>query len=105
MPTANENKRLWEHDFQWTYEGDEWSESWGGPTMQWYGSILPRIHDFVPTGQILEIACGYGRWTQYLKELCQELTVVDLAERCVEACKTRFADSTNITYYVNDGKS
>ena len=40
----------------------------GRADAQWYGSLLPRIHRFLPTGQVLEIACGYGRWTQYLKD-------------------------------------
>lgn len=105
MPSVTENKRLWDEDFEWTHRGDEWSETWGGPSMQWYGSILPRIHSFVPTGRILEIACGYGRWTQFLKDLCSDLTVIDLAEECVAACRKRFADSSNIEYHVNDGSS
>jgi SAM-dependent methyltransferase len=105
MPTVTENKRLWDQDFAWTQRGDEWSDSWGGPSMQWYGSILPRIHRFVPTGRILEIACGFGRWTQFLKDSCQALTVVDLAEECIAACRERFVSSTNIEYHVNDGTS
>ncbi len=38
-----------------------------------------------PPATILEIAPGYGRWTQYLKDLCDQLVVVDLAERCIDA--------------------
>ena len=105
MPTVTENKQLWDEDFAWTQRGDEWSDSWGGPSMQWYGSILPRIHRFVPTGRILEIACGFGRWTQFLKDSCEALTVVDLAEECIAACRERFASSTNIEDHVNDGTS
>ena len=30
---------------------------------QWFGLIFPRIHAFLPTGTILEIAPGFGRWT------------------------------------------
>ena len=73
--------------------------------MQWYGTILPRIHRFVPTGNILEIACGYGRWTQFLRNLCQNLVVVDLSEECIQACRQRFSESSNIEYHLNDGKS
>jgi ubiquinone/menaquinone biosynthesis C-methylase UbiE len=67
--------------------------------------LLPRIHRFVPTGAILEIAPGFGRWTDYLKELCRQLTVVDLTPKCIEACRTRFAHVKHISYHVNDGKS
>jgi len=40
----------------------------------------------------LEIAPGHGRWTQFLQRLCQSLVAVDISEKCVEHCKTRFAD-------------
>ncbi len=73
--------------------------------MQWYGTILPRIQSHVPANRILEIACGYGRWTQYLKDLCSHLTVVDLSEECIQACRQRFPESVHIEYHVNDGKS
>lgn len=73
--------------------------------MQWYGSILPRIHARVPARTILEIACGYGRWTQFLKGLCDQLIVIDVSERCIQACKDRFADCSHISYVLNDGKS
>jgi len=73
--------------------------------MQWYGSILPRIQRFVPTNTILEIACGYGRWTQFLHDLSDSLIVVDFSEDCIQACRRRFAHSSRIAYYVNDGTS
>ena len=105
MPTVNFNKKKWDGDYQWTNRGDEWSALWGGPSMQWYGTILPRIQSFIPTDSILEIACGYGRWTQFLKDMCQNLTVIDLSEECIQACEQRFSDCSNIVYHVNDGKS
>ena len=73
--------------------------------MQWYGSLLPRIKVHIPTNSILEIACGYGRWTQYLKDQCEKLIAIDLSEECIQACKERFSESRNIQYHVNDGKS
>lgn len=73
--------------------------------MQWYGTIFPRIQSHVPTDRILEIACGYGRWTQYLKDLCKNLVAIDLSEECIQACKQRFSESSHIEYHVNDGIS
>jgi SAM-dependent methyltransferase len=72
--------------------------------MQWFGAILPRIHHFVPTNRILELAPGYGRWTKFLKGLCSELEVVDLSAECIDACKQRFRESSNIRYWINDGR-
>ena len=105
MPTLDDNKKTWDGIYDWSKLGDEWSESWGGPIMQWYGTILPRIHHFLPTGNVLEIACGYGRWTHFLKDLCKTLEVLDLSDECIQACRKRFSDSVNIKYHLNDGKS
>ncbi len=105
MPKVEWNKKAWDGAYDWQHQGDEWSQTWGGPCMQWYGTILPRIHAFVPAPTILEIAPGYGRWTQFLKGLCDRLIVVDLSESCIEACRQRFSDSSHISYHVNDGMS
>lgn len=105
MPTVDENKQWWDEGYPWQQGGDEWSRAWGGVDMQWHAAILPRIHAFVPTGTILEIAPGYGRWTQYLKDLCNQLTVVDLSANAIEQCRQRFANASNIDYHVNDGSS
>ncbi len=105
MPTVDDNKENWDGRYQWVNKGDEWSTAWGGPSMQWYGTILPRIQNFLPTDSILEIACGYGRWTQFLKDMCSNLTVIDISEDCIQACRQRFSEYNNIEYHVNDGKS
>jgi len=105
MATVDENKAYWGSRYDWPESGDEWSIGWGGPVMQWHGTIFPRINSFLPCENILEIACGHGRWTQFLKDLCSQLTVVDLSEQCIDACKERFSESKNITYHVNDGQS
>lgn len=105
MPTIEHNKKMWGETYAWSRQGDEWSEPWGGVDAHWYGAILPRIHAFLPAGNILEIAPGFGRWTQYLKNQCDQLTVVDLNSNCIERCKERFSGARNIAYHVNDGTS
>ena len=105
MPTIEENKAKWDGTYDWQQAGDEWSVVWGGTQMQWYGTLLPRIHPFLPAGTILEIAPGFGRWTQFLKDHCEQMIVVDLSEKCIHACQQRFKDCTHISYYVNDGRS
>ena len=105
MANIEENLAVWESSWDWSAGGDEWSSWWGGTPALWHGALLPRIHAFVPTGTVLEIAPGFGRWTHYLKDLCERLVVVDLTERCIDHCRERFADATNIEYHVNDGRS
>jgi SAM-dependent methyltransferase len=104
MAEIEENREVW-RGWDWSQRGDEWSGWWGGTEAMWFGALLPRIHSFVPSGTILEIAPGYGRWTQYLKDLCERLVVVDLDERCIAHCRERFAAHRHIEYHVNDGRS
>jgi 2-polyprenyl-3-methyl-5-hydroxy-6-metoxy-1,4-benzoquinol methylase len=105
MPTIEENQQTWDGSYAWEQQGDEWSLFWGSAEAQWVGSILPRIHGLISTGTILEIAPGFGRWTDYLRKYCEQLVVVDLSEKCIKACQQRFAAENNISYHVNDGKS
>ena len=105
MPTLEENKLAWDSTYPWIQQGEEWSWEWGGAEAQWYGSILPRIHAFIPAGTILEIAPGFGRWTHFLKASCDSLIGVDLGENCIRACRQRFAAERHLSFHVNDGKS
>src|SRR4051812_19821486 len=91
--------------YEWKDAGEEWSEPWGTSAAQWTGAVLPRIQRFLPTGTILEIGPGYGRWTHYLKDYSQRLFAVDRAAQCVEACQQRFANDNRISCYVNQGGS
>ena len=77
MPTIERNKELWDGLYHWSEMGDEWSKQWGCPYMQWYGMLLPRIHSFLPAKTILEIAPGYGRWTQFLKDYWTSPEIAD----------------------------
>ncbi len=105
MPSVETNRAVWGHDYEWPQQGDEWSAPWGSASTQWHCVILPRIRAFLPAKTVLEIAPGYGRWTQFLQTQAQKLVVVDLSDSCIEVCKNRFAEATNISYYVNDGTS
>ena len=105
MPDIEENREIWTQVWDWSAEGDEWSAWWGGTRAMWFGALLPRLHAFVPTGTILEIAPGYGRWTQHLAGLCDRLIGVDLSENCVEHCRQRFAGAPHVEFFANDGTS
>jgi SAM-dependent methyltransferase len=105
MADVDRNLAVWDATWEWSDRGDEWSAWWGGTRALWFGALVPRIHAFIPAGTILEIGPGFGRWTQFLKDACDRLVIVDLAERCIDHCRERFADATNIEYHVNDGRS
>jgi SAM-dependent methyltransferase len=105
MAEVEQNLENWSSEWDWSHEGDEWSAAWGDTPALWHGALLPRIHAFLPAATVLEIAPGYGRWTQYLKDLAERLVIVDLTQGCIDHCRGRFAAATNIDYHVNDGRS
>lgn len=105
MGDLDQLKAVFDGTWDWSTGGEEWSASWGGTPALWHGSLLPRLHPYVPAGRVLEIAPGHGRITHYLKDLAGELVLVDLAERCIEHCRQRFADQRHLRYHVNDGRS
>jgi SAM-dependent methyltransferase len=105
MADLNWNKSTWETDYDWGEAGEEWSTAWGGSEAHWFGSIYPRLHRFLPAQRILEIAPGFGRWTKLLIPLCTEFVGIDLSEKCIDACRNRFASATHARFFANDGYS
>jgi 2-polyprenyl-3-methyl-5-hydroxy-6-metoxy-1,4-benzoquinol methylase len=104
MPDVASNRKVW-NEWQWSPDAEDWSIGCGNSETQWFFSIFPRIHAFLPTSTILEIAPGGGRWTKFLKNYCDQLIAVDIAETCIELCRKRFAGEHHLTFYLNDGKS
>ena len=84
--------------------GEEWSQPSGNSAAQWAGTIFPH-RDRLPADTILEIAPGFGRWTNYLKDYCNELWAVDKSSDCIEACQQRFASVSHVRCFLNDGRS
>ncbi len=105
MPDLNWNKTTWDSTYGWQGRGEEWSVAWGGSEAQWFGSIYPRLHRFLPARRILEIAPGFGRWTKFLVPACDEFVGIDLSAKCIEACCQRFSDARHARFFTNDGFS
>ena len=105
MPELEENITYWERDFHWRHGGDEWSDWWGSPEAQWRATVWPRVRAYLPAQRAVEIAPGFGRWTEFLREHCDELIGVDVAEKCVKACRRRFRRDRRLTFFANDGRS
>jgi SAM-dependent methyltransferase len=105
VPDINWNKTTWGSTYAWPGGGEEWSVAWGGSEAQWFGAIYPRLHRFLPAKRILEIAPGFGRWTNYLLPACDELVGVDLSAKCIDACRQRFAAAKHASFFNNDGYS
>jgi SAM-dependent methyltransferase len=104
VPSIDHQRKTWD-EHPWLGRGEGWSRVWGGSAYQWWGSLYPRLREFLPTGTVLEIAVGYGRWTRYLLHVSDRLIGVDLVEKCVENCRERFAEFPQATFHLNDGTS
>jgi SAM-dependent methyltransferase len=105
VPDLEWNKVRWNDEHPWPESGDEWSAGWGGPRPQWYGAIYPRIARWLPAGRVLEIAPGFGRWTQFLLRHAGAYQGVELSPKCVARCRQRFAAYDRAHFFQNDGVS
>lgn len=105
MPGLNWNRQRWGIDYHWNDGGEEWSGPWGNSHAQWFGTILPRIHRYLPARSIVEIAPGHGRWTGFLLSQCDAYLGVDLNDSCTMACRERFATVAHASFATNDGLS
>jgi SAM-dependent methyltransferase len=104
MPSLDLNKRLWTR-YNWSRAGEEWSVNWGDSCNLWNTVLMPRIGSFLGVGRVVEIGPGYGRLTAFLKEHCESLVLVDVAENCIEFCRRRFVADRHLEYVVSDGRS
>jgi SAM-dependent methyltransferase len=105
MPDLDENIAYWNKQFHWRYGGDEWSNWWGSPRAEWEATVFPRVAGYLPVFRIVEIAPGFGRWTEFLRDYADELIGVDVAKRCVKACRRRFRGDRRLRFAVNDGRT
>ncbi len=105
MPDIKRNLEIWQEEYDWGDRGDNWSSAWGGPESQWFCTLMPRLRAFLPAPTVLEIAPGYGRWTQFLRPLASHLIAVDMTPRCIEGCRQRFGNDPHMEFHVNDGMS
>jgi SAM-dependent methyltransferase len=75
--------------------------------MQWERTIWPIIkdEDFTST---LELACGHGRNTEFLRRYAKSIDLVDVNQTCIDACEKRFGsqkDGCTFRFYVTTGNS
>jgi ubiquinone/menaquinone biosynthesis C-methylase UbiE len=105
MPSLEQNRDTWGEEWDWSHAGDEWGRMWGDTDMQWHHTLVPRLKTFLPASRIVEIGTGYGRWAEYLHRHADDVFIVDLSEKCIDACRVRFADQPKISCHVNDGTS
>ncbi|MFG1905720.1 class I SAM-dependent methyltransferase [Kribbella sp. NPDC048928] len=81
-------------------EYDEWWQRRGRYTLpadlerRWFEDVAEAeaaLHEFAPTGRVLELACGTGLWTRHLVEYADQVTAVDASPEMIELNRTRLA--------------
>ena len=86
-------------------EGGYFSDAEGVMSVQWENVIWPIIKDenFERT---LDLACGHGRNTNFLRNYAASIDLVDVNTTCIDACRARFGtelDGCRFRYHVTDG--
>lgn len=110
MPSVEWNRRTWDREHTWAEAGDEWNgmaAACGQPYEAWKNALIETFLEPYVTASTdaLEVAPGYGRWTQQLVERARGVTMVDLSPTCLDACRERFGDGPGLTYVLTDGAS
>ena len=92
-------------------EYDEWFLRQGrydhGPesNARWFAEVAlvsEALERFHPAGDVLELACGTGLWTQHLAQTARSVTAVDSAPEMLALNKRRLANAANIRYLQAD---
>jgi SAM-dependent methyltransferase len=76
-------------------------------SLQWERTIWPIIKDenFAST---LELACGHGRNTEFLRRFAKSIDLIDVNQSCIDACERRFGlekDGCAFRYHLTSGNS
>lgn len=102
------NRALWNTYAEIPENGEGWSEPFGDSEAQWHCIIRPRLRACLPARRVLEIACGWGRWTNFLIHETQHYTGVDITEVALQECGLRYffdIKRGKAAFHQNDGKN
>lgn len=102
MNSKELNSIIWE---SWNWgkgAGEEWTKSKG-----WKQSLIDDVmlKYLKKNNTVLEIGPGAGKWSETLQQLALNLILVDISKKCIEICKKRFHDCSNVSYFETTGSS
>lgn len=78
------------------------AEAWLGPFWD-EGTPFRRLFDQLDLSRVIELACGRGRHAAQILDRVGELTLVDVLDSNIAACRARFSDDPRLRYLVNNG--
>ncbi|MGV0716355.1 class I SAM-dependent methyltransferase [Mycolicibacterium sp. XJ662] len=109
MPTLDWNRQTWGQEHDWARHGDEWDDLASycrRPYAMWKDALVETfMAPYVVDADVVEIAPGYGRWSEYMAESARSIVLVDINENCLNACRQRFGHFDNFDYQLGDGTS
>jgi cyclopropane fatty-acyl-phospholipid synthase-like methyltransferase len=98
------NRQNWDDPKRWE---TEWHGGYAwGDHEKVRRDFLRFVAPFLPVDRkprVLEIACGMGRFTEFLLGVAEHVHAIDLAGHCVESCRARFPERCTVTQ--TDGKT
>lgn len=99
--TESERKILADAHIGHTYyqSAEHWMVPFWGP-----GSRFSPLFDRLDLTKTVEFACGHGRHSAHALDRFGEITLVDVNETNIEACRSRFKGKKNVHFLTNNGK-
>lgn len=67
----------------------------------WFADVAEAeaaLHEFAPTGRVLELACGTGLWTRHMAARATHVTAVDASPEVIALNKARLDGASNVSY-------
>ena len=83
-------------------EYDDTSSPSGNPLTAFGEEIERALHDFRPTGEVLEIASGTGTWTRLLLAHATSVTALDAAPEMHQESRRKLGDDGRVRYIEAD---
>ena len=89
--------------------GDHREVSYYEQAEQWMGSFwdegspFPPLFDQLDLTTVIELACGHGRHAEHILHRAGYITLVDVNETNIAACRQRFAGKGRVQFIVNEG--
>lgn len=110
MPSIDWNLEEWGARHEWACGGDEWSDIadyCNQPYAAWKRALIETFIDGLvpPVADVVEIAPGYGRWTEHLLAKAAHVDIVDINQNCLDTCVKRFSSSGRLDVHLSPGSS
>ena len=101
--TVEHNKTRWDN-YDWSHGGEKWNltvkKDRNKDPSTWKQDLIDKMmfKYIQKNSTILEIGPGAGRWSVELVNIASQLFLADISQKCIDMCKTKFHDCSNVNY-------